>query len=663
MDFDFTPEEEAFRAEVQAFIRENLPEGSGLEDMQEWQRKVREKRWVGFSWPKEVGGGGGTIAEQVILKEEMSKAKAPALGSCFMGLAWVGPSLIEHGTEEQKQRFIPDILDGKYHWCTGYSEPDSGSDLASLKCKAVLEDGEYVINGQKIWTSIAMWSKWMILLVRTSGDTTKHEGITCLLVPMDSDGLTVRPIKNMSGGTVFAEVFFDDVRVPEENRLGKEGEGWQVTVGALAHERSSIAEVTGLQRHLEALKDLARRCTKNGRPANEDPGIRRRIAQVDAKVEAMRLNGMRYLTKQLRGEPLSSETSVNKLHRADLEVEIGELALEIEGERGPLDGAATPDEGKWQRMALGWPRGRDRRRHPQHPAQHHRRADPGPAEGPLVRVVHLHDVERGALVVGEDGEAARRDVDRAVVELAAELLTLRDGRVAVGDGEVDAPVRRDRAHLLRPREDAAVHAVPDRDHAVGVRRLGVDLDLPAEELRVEVGGRVRLPREQLVPAERHGLVRDLRADVVGRPPEGDRCALGILEDRHRAGVGDHHRGHHDLATELDALLRRLLEVHDGHVGVPDGRHAARLHLLVHLAHARDRRVAAGEHGVVAALLVLLERVRPAEKRGVEAARLLGVLGHEIHPGERAGLVRVEIAPCRASVHPLLNSVHWRAWIG
>ena len=355
MDFDFSPEQEAFRTEVQEFIAANMPDPNDPVGAVNWQRKVREKCWVGFSWPKEVGGGGGTIAEQVILKEEMSRAKAPSLGSCFMGLAWVGPALIEYGTEEQKQRFIPDILDGAYQWCTGYSEPDSGSDLASLKCKAVREGDEYVVTGQKTWTSIAMWSKWIILLVRTSGDGTKHEGITCLLVPMDSEGIEVRPIVNMSGGAMFAEVFFNDVRVPVENKLGEEGEGWQVTVSALAHERSSIAEVTGLQRTIESIVELARRCTKNGKPASEDPGFRGRIARADVVVEAMRLNGMRALTRQLKGETLAGETSVNKLHRANLEIELGELALEIQGERGPLAGEAAEEAGKWQRMALGWP--------------------------------------------------------------------------------------------------------------------------------------------------------------------------------------------------------------------------------------------------------------------------------------------------------------------
>jgi alkylation response protein AidB-like acyl-CoA dehydrogenase len=360
MDFDFTPEEEAFRQEVRRFLDENLPP-EGRRDgafLAEWNRKLREKRWVGFSWPREVGGGGGSIAQQVILKEEMAKRKAPPLGSCFMGLAWVGPAIVEYGSEEQKRRFIPDILDGAYQWCTGYSEPDSGSDLASLRCRAVREGDHYVVSGQKIWTSIAMWSKWMILLVRTDFDVTdRHDGITCLLVPMETPGITVRPIRNMSGGAMFAEVFFDDVRVPVENRLGEEGQGWKVTLSALAHERSGIAEVTGLQRNLEAIRDLARRCLRRGRPAAQDPGIRERIARADARIEAMRLNGMRSLTRQLRGEPLGSETSVNKLLRAELEVELGELALEIQGSRGALDRGSdlVPDGGHWQRFALSWP--------------------------------------------------------------------------------------------------------------------------------------------------------------------------------------------------------------------------------------------------------------------------------------------------------------------
>lgn len=393
MDFELTDAERAFRDEVRAFLDENLrPEAMARPDfMETWTRRVREKRWVGFSWPREVGGGGGSIMEQVILKDEMAKRKAPALGTCFMGLAWVGPAIIQYGTEAQKQKYIPDILDGKYQWCTGYSEPDAGSDLASLKCKAERDGDFYVVTGQKIWTSIGMWAKKIILLVRTSAaGKSKHSGITCLLVDMDSQGIEKRPIKNMAGGSMFAEVFFDRVRVPVENRLGEEGQGWQVTISALASERSSIAEVHGLVRKIDEIKSLARGTVRGGRRMSEDPGIRRRIAQAETKIEAMRLNGMRFLTKQLRGEPLGAETSINKLHRASLEIGLGELALDILGPAGLLMGDANAlrgragqgagasraageagsaenggsaardavpliDGGEWARFALSWP--------------------------------------------------------------------------------------------------------------------------------------------------------------------------------------------------------------------------------------------------------------------------------------------------------------------
>jgi alkylation response protein AidB-like acyl-CoA dehydrogenase len=359
MDFNLTPEEEAFRAEVREFLDENLPpeDQRDAKFLAGWNQKVRDKGWVGFSWPAEVGGGGGSVMQQVILKEEMARRKAPPLGSCFMGLAWVGPAIIQYGTDEQKQRFVPEILDSKCQWCTGYSEPAAGSDLAALQCKAVRDGDDYVVNGQKIWTSIAMWSKWLILLVRTETDPDdRHRGITCLLVAMDTPGLTVRPIRNMSGTTMFAELFFDDVRVPVGNRLGDEGEGWRVTISALAHERSGIAEVEGLKRHLEALKELARRCKKEGRPASEAFAVRQRIARFDTRIEAMRLNGQRALTRQLRGEELGSETSINKLHRAQLEIELGELALEIQGSAGALAVGSdeAPSGGRWQRFALSW---------------------------------------------------------------------------------------------------------------------------------------------------------------------------------------------------------------------------------------------------------------------------------------------------------------------
>jgi alkylation response protein AidB-like acyl-CoA dehydrogenase len=361
MDFKLTPDEEAFRDEVRAFAKENLsPEArksSGF--LSNWLKAVREKRWVGFNWPEAYGGGGGGIMEQVILKEEMAKAGAPPLGLCLMGLQWVGPAIIEYGTEEQKKSFLPDILDSKYQWCTGYSEPGFGSDLASLQCKAVRDGDEYVINGQKIWTSIASWSKWMILLTRTDFNTEdRHDGITCLLVEMDSPGIEVRPIKNMAGSSLFCEVFFENVRVPVENLLGEEGKGWAVTVSALAHERSGISEVAGLAKQLDEVVELAKQATHNGRQASEQPSIRRRLAKADTIIEGMRLNGQRFLTKQLKGEPLSSETSINKLHRAFLAIELGDLALEVLGNASQYlggDETSGVDQNLWPNGVLDWP--------------------------------------------------------------------------------------------------------------------------------------------------------------------------------------------------------------------------------------------------------------------------------------------------------------------
>ena len=360
MDFEYTAEEQSFREEVRGFLKQNLPPKDKQDGkfLNTWLEKVREKGWVGFSWPKEYGGSDGGLIEQAILREEMALAKAPPLGTSFMGLAWVGPGIMQYGTEEQKQKFIPDILDSKVSWCTGYSEPNYGSDLASIQCKAVKEGDHYVVNGQKIWTSGAPWADWIILLVRTSWDPEKkHRGITCLLVPMDAEGVEVRPIENMAGDRHFAEVFFTDVKVPVENRLGEEGQGWMVTVSALANERSSIGEVTQMFDKLDTLRELVKKTTKQGRPASEDPLVRRTLAMFEAKIAAMKYNGLRYLTKQLKGEPLTSETSVNKLHRASLEIEMDDFAVALTGQAGleMPGGDNAVDGGSWAKSSLSWP--------------------------------------------------------------------------------------------------------------------------------------------------------------------------------------------------------------------------------------------------------------------------------------------------------------------
>jgi len=353
MDFDFTPAEDAFRAEVRAFLDAHLPDPvpESAEFQDAWNRKLRERCWVGFNWPREHGGGGGSLVEQFILKEEMAARRAPPLGRDFMGLTWVGPALIRHGTEEQKRRHLPGILDGSALWCTGYSEPDSGSDLAGLQTRAVLDGDDYVVTGQKIWTSLADQAGWIFMLVRTRADDgsrgARYGGITCLLVDMASPGISVQPIPNLSGRASFCQTFFDGVRVPVANRLGAEGEGWRVVVGALANERSGISEATGMRQHWEDLCALARTARRGGRPALEDPDVRRRLAGFDARIEAMRLNGMRHLTRQLQGDAPSSETSLNKIQRGVLEIAMAELALELQGH-------ASVERGRWQDGALAF---------------------------------------------------------------------------------------------------------------------------------------------------------------------------------------------------------------------------------------------------------------------------------------------------------------------
>ncbi len=347
MDFQFSPEEDAFRQEVRSFIDEHLPKDPTTRDpaiIARWNAALVKKKWIGFSWPREAGGGGGSTIEQFILKEEMGAARAPALGSDFMGLQWVGPALIRHGAKEQQERFLPDLLNCTSIWCTGYSEPDSGSDLASLKTRAVQDDDEYVVTGQKIWTTLAHLAKMIFMLVRTEGED-RYGGITCLLIPMDSPGIEIRPIPSLTGTHSFNEVFFNEVRVPMANRLGKEGEGWRVVMGALANERSGISEATGMLNHLEALKELARRTMKKGRPALDDPELRRKIARFECRISAMRLNGMRHLTMQLRGNRPGTETSINKLLRGPLEIEMADVAM-------GLLGSAGLETGKWQTGSL-----------------------------------------------------------------------------------------------------------------------------------------------------------------------------------------------------------------------------------------------------------------------------------------------------------------------
>lgn len=364
IELDLTEEEKAFREEVRAFLAEHntpIPERDG-KTFKQWLKAVRDKRYIGFSWPKECGGYGGTIMQQFILKEEMLNANAQMLGTDYTGLGWVGPAVIQFGTEEQKQRFLPPILDSKTAWCTGYSEPGVGSDLASLQCRATLnaEGTHYMVNGQKIWTSLAHIGTGIYCLVRTNPDVDKYEGITCLLIDLKTPGITVRPIESFAGdhfAHLYNEVFFDNVAVPVENRIGKEGDGWKIICGALQNERSGIAEVNRHHKALGKLIHLARKSTINGKPALQNDEMRRRLSSFDARIEACRLLGLRALTKQVKGEASDSEASPGKLHNCHLLVAMADTAMELLGSASPYTGKseASVDGGKWQIGSLGWP--------------------------------------------------------------------------------------------------------------------------------------------------------------------------------------------------------------------------------------------------------------------------------------------------------------------
>ena len=349
MDFDFSPEEDVFRETVRTFLEENLPHEFDARDpkfLKQWNQALGKAGYLGFAWPKEAGGAGGTIIEQFILKEEMSVRRAPALGTDFMGLTWVGPAIIEYGSDEQKQKFLPEMFAGESIWCTGYSEPGSGSDLASLSTRAEPDADDYVVNGQKIWTTLAHVAKYIFMLVRTESPS-RYGGITCLLIPMDTPGIEVQPIPSLLGVASFNQVFFNDVRVPKTCRLGKEGQGWKVVVGALAQERSGISEATEKLRHIEDLENLARKVKRNGKPAIEDPDVRRKLASFRTRIAAMRLTGMRHLTAQLKGKRPSSETSINKLLRAHLEFEMDDFSLGMLGTEAQADGS-------WQHRSLSY---------------------------------------------------------------------------------------------------------------------------------------------------------------------------------------------------------------------------------------------------------------------------------------------------------------------
>jgi len=360
MDLNLSAEEVQFRDELRAWLEANVPRDwsewreKPIEEsfpyLRAWQRKLNEGRWAAVSWPKEYGGRGATLPQQAIFWEEMARVEAPPMANA-LGLGLIGPTIIAHGTEAQKKRFIPKILSAEEIWCQGFSEPNAGSDLASLQTEARLDGDHYVVNGQKVWTSYGWVGNWCELVVRTDPTAPKHKGLSVLLIDMSSPGVEVRPLRQMTGESEFNEMFFRDVRVPVENLLGQVNDGWNVAVSTLMYERGSYgARLHPLfRRNITRLIELSRTFQKNGRAAYQDPLTRQKLAQCYAEVEIMRLNQLRAFSRITATGAPGPEGSIQKIFWSELNQRLQQVAQEMFGPYGQLlaEDRHSVDKGIW----------------------------------------------------------------------------------------------------------------------------------------------------------------------------------------------------------------------------------------------------------------------------------------------------------------------------
>ncbi len=363
MNFALSHAEEAFREELRRWLAAHAPgdwaklrtrfrsREAQTAFLKDWQRRLYEAGYVGLDWPKEYGGRGVTIMEQALFYEELARARAPELPNAI-GLDMAGPALMKHGTEAQKRAHLPRILSADHIFCQGFSEPNAGSDLAALQTRAVADGGEFVITGQKVWTSYAHYADWCILLARTDPQAPKHRGLTFFLVEMHAPGLTVRPLRQASGDAEFNELFLDGVRVPAGQVVGRVNGGWEVAITTLMFERGprTLARQLILRAGLDGAIELARRMPRDGRPAARDPVMRQRLAQLYIETEALRLSNLRVLTRLLRGGPPGPEGSASKLFFSETWQRLLECVLELQGPYATLwEGSERAiDDGYWQ---------------------------------------------------------------------------------------------------------------------------------------------------------------------------------------------------------------------------------------------------------------------------------------------------------------------------
>ena len=359
MDLGFTKEEETFRKEVRGWLAKNLPKewahggvGGYREDAEEdiqrkWQRRLHEGGWLKLAWPTEHGGRAATPIMQAIYAEEMAKSGAPGiLGR--LGVSLLAPTLVAHGTPWQKEEYVEKILSGDLIFCQGFSEPDAGSDLASLRTRAEKKDGHWVLNGQKTWSSGAHYADRSFLLARSDQAAEAHKGISMFLIDMKQPGVEVRPIRQITGGGEFCEIFLTDARVEDRDIVGTPGEGWKMAMTVFGFERGGLAQAARFERAVAQLATLTR-----DRGAGSDPSVRQKVAQAQIEAHVFRLSGLRSLTRAQHGHAPGPEASITKLYWSEMDKRIQETAIGVEGPYGALapDSDWAIEEGRWQ---LGW---------------------------------------------------------------------------------------------------------------------------------------------------------------------------------------------------------------------------------------------------------------------------------------------------------------------
>jgi alkylation response protein AidB-like acyl-CoA dehydrogenase len=361
MDFLYSPEEEAFRQRLRDWLSQNMPElppwwnrpdlmGPEVDSPEYhefsiwWHKKLFRAGFAGISWPREYGGQGGTLMQEVVFYEEIARHRAPGLSNVH-GIGWCGPAILRFGTEEQKKRFLPKILSCEEIWCTFYSEPEAGSDMANVQTRAVEDGDDFVVNGQKVWNSHAHLADWAVILVRTDPSAPKHHGLSYLIVNVKTPGITVRPLRNITGTAEFNETFFDNVRIPRHQLVGQKNEGWTVATGALEFERSSVGQSIARENNLRDLILLAQRMGRS-----QEPVFRQKLAQLWIEGNVARYIGFRGLTRQLREGRPGPEGAVGSLLSVDLNKRIQETAMELQGPYSRLmrGSPRAIDHGRWQ---------------------------------------------------------------------------------------------------------------------------------------------------------------------------------------------------------------------------------------------------------------------------------------------------------------------------